>query len=146
MRVSQSSLVWSQGASEGRGTCDWPPRIVLKGSAVGAAQVELRGLIIHDHSVNVNGGVITTNGDTRLMIINATFTRNKVVRVAPAEAAAPRAAGLGRRAALASRTHGCGAWRRVLGSGGAACARRAWLAWCAALWRGVHCAGAACRP
>ena len=27
----------------------------------------------------------------------------------------------------------CGAWRRVLGSGGAACVRRAWLAWCAAL-------------
>ena len=52
--------------------------------------------------------------------------------------------GLGRRAALALRTHGCGAWRRVLGLGGAACVRRAWLAWCAALWRGVHCAGAAC--
>ena len=60
-------------------------------------------------------------------------------------ACAARAAGLGRRAALASRTHGCGAWRRVLGLGGAACVRRAWLAWCAALWRGVHCAGAACR-
>ena len=52
----------------------------------------------------------------------------------------------GRRAALASRTHGCGVWRRVLGSGGAACVRGAWLAWCAALWRGVHCAGAACSP
>ena len=36
------------------------------------------------------------------------------------------------------------AWRRVLGLGGAACVRRAWLAWCVALWRGVHCAGAAC--
>ena len=139
------SPVWSQGASEGRGTCDWPPRVVLEGSAEGAAQVELRGLIMHDHNPADNGGVITTNGDTRLMIINATFTRNTAVRVALAEAAAARAAGLGRRAALASRTHGRGAWRRVLGSGGAAWVRRAWLAWCAALWRGVHCAGAACR-
>ena len=74
------SPVWSQGASEGRSTCDWPPRVVLEGSAEGAAQVELRGLIMHDRThYGGNGGVITTNGDTRLMIINATFIHNKVV-------------------------------------------------------------------
>ena len=77
-----SSPVWSQGASEGRGTCDWPPRVVLKGSAEGAAQVELRGLIMHDHTQLGNGGVITTNGDTLLMIVNASFVRNKVASVA----------------------------------------------------------------
>ena len=39
--------------------------------------------------------------------------------------------------------------RRVAARAGLGAARRAcgvaWLAWCAALWRGVHCAGAACR-
>ena len=82
MRVSQSSPVWSQGASEGRGTFDWPPRVELEGSAEGAAQVELRGLIMHDHTQFGNGGVIATNGDTRLVIVNATFIRNKVASVA----------------------------------------------------------------
>ena len=86
------SPVWSQGASEGRGTCDWPPRVELKGSAEGTAQVELRGLIMHDHAQNStttldqnNGGVITTNGDTLLTIINASFVRNKAASVAPSE-------------------------------------------------------------
>ena len=102
---------------------------------------------MHDHTHRGNGGVLATNGDTRLMIINATFIRNKAVRVAPVEAAAPRAllglrGGRRRRRALTAAARG----GRVLGSGGAACVRRAaWLAWCAALWRGVHCAGAACR-
>ena len=68
--------MWSQGASEGRGTCDWPPRVELKGSPAGAAQVELRGLIMHDHVQPGNGGAITTNGYTRLVIVNATFIRN----------------------------------------------------------------------
>ena len=77
------SPVWSQGASEGRGTCDWPTRVVLEGSAEGAAQVELRGLIMHDHTISDNGGVISTNGDTLLMIVNATFVRNKAASVAP---------------------------------------------------------------
>ena len=138
MRVSQSSPVWSQGASEGRGTCDWPPRVVLKGSAVGAAQVELRGLIMHDHSVNVYGGVITTNGDTCLLIINATFTRNTAVRVAPAVAAAPRALlGLG----------GGRRWRRALTAAacGGACWARAARRVCGVLgWRGARRCGGAC--
>ena len=77
------SPLWSQGASEGRGTCDWPPRVVLEGSAEGAAQVELRGLIMHDHTQYGNGGVISTNGDTLLMIVNASFVRNKAASVAP---------------------------------------------------------------
>ena len=77
------SPLWSQGASEGRGTCDWPPRVVLEGSAEGTAQVELRELIMHDHTNSGNGGVITTNGDTLLMIVNATFVRNKAASVAP---------------------------------------------------------------
>ena len=80
------SPVWSQGASEGRGTCDWPSRVVLEGSAEGAAQVELRGLIMHDQAQPLgNGGVITTNGDTLLEIVNATFIRNKAASVAPTE-------------------------------------------------------------
>ena len=81
-RVSQEC---AQGASEGRGTCDWPPRVVLEGSAEGTAQVELRGLIMHVHPQPVNGGVISTNGDTLLMIFNASFTRNKAASVAPRE-------------------------------------------------------------
>ena len=80
------SPVWSQGASEGRGTCDWPPRVVLEGSAEGTAQVELRGLIMHMHDAqSVNGGVITTNGDTLVMIVNASFVRNKAASVARRE-------------------------------------------------------------
>ena len=79
------SPVWSQGASEGRGTCDWPPRVELEGSAEGTAQVELRGLIMHDHTQSGNGGVITTNGDTLVMIVNASFVRNKAASVAPRE-------------------------------------------------------------
>ena len=79
------SPVWSQGASKGRGTCDWPPRVELKGSAEGTAQVELRGLIMHDHAQSGEGGVITTNGDTLLMIVNASFVRNKAASVAPRE-------------------------------------------------------------
>ena len=76
----------SQGASEGRGTCDWPPRVVLEGSAEGTAQVELRGLIMHNHTQSSgNGGVITTNGDTLLVIVNASFIRNKVASVAQRE-------------------------------------------------------------
>ena len=92
------SPVWSQGASEGRGTCDWPPRVVLEGSAEGTAQVELRGLIMHDHThtalanaagpargVPARGGAIVANGDTLLMIVDASFVRNKAASVAPRE-------------------------------------------------------------
>ena len=58
---------------------------MLEGSAEGTAQVELRGLIMHDHTQSDNGGVITTNGDTQLVIVNASFTRNKAVSVAQRE-------------------------------------------------------------
>ena len=75
----------ASGAPEGRGACNWPPRVVLKGSTEGAAQVELRGLIMHDHTHSGNGGVITTNGDTLLMIANASFVRNEAASVAPRE-------------------------------------------------------------
>ena len=48
--------------------------------------MELRGLIMHDHNQSSgNGGVITTNGDTLLVIVNASFIRNKVASVGQRE-------------------------------------------------------------
>ena len=117
------ALCRPQGAPEGHGACDWPARFDLQGSASGAAQVELRGLIVHDLTAphltsggREGGGAIVTSGDTRLTIANATFIRNSAVRAVPLRrATVPRGrmwrgvhcAGAARREQVSARARAC---------------------------------------